>query len=229
MARPNDDSSFIESDSKISSGQESFAQRSLELSQGQCWSTRDDRKPNRYCIFDDTPRIGAFLSLSCPTTRDDLSQCGCTIGIGDSEDAPNTETCWKCGFCRDGSLAYDCRNVAEGTCIGRYVYSSLASMLLQDELSRANLKFLSVAGIAWTTALVVTWSHRTCCFIAVVLDEDCLLLSSFFPWLLRAFSENNAKLILNCEHNAQRPTINVFVQASCRHLSGAYSYKVGFL
>eukprot|EP00980_Cylindrotheca_fusiformis_P017650 scaffold5529_cov117-Cylindrotheca_fusiformis.AAC.27 len=101
-----------------------YPHRSLELTEGQCWSTRDDRKPNRYCIFDDTPRNGAFLSLSCPTTSDDLTQCGCTIGIGDSGDAPNTDTCGKCGFCIDGSLAYDCRNVAEGTCIGRYVFVS---------------------------------------------------------------------------------------------------------
>ena len=94
--------------------------RELQLTQGKCWSTRDDRKPNRYCMFEDTPRSGAFLSLSCPTTREDsVAQCQCTIGIGDSQDAPNTDTCWKCGFCRDGSLAYDCRNVAEGTCIGR--------------------------------------------------------------------------------------------------------------
>jgi hypothetical protein len=133
MARSYGDLSSVQSNSKISMGTETFAHRSLELSEGQCWSTRDDRKPNRYCIFDDTPREGAFLSLSCPTSRDDLTQCGCTIGIGDSEDAPNTGTCWKCGFCRDGSLAYDCRNVAEGTCIGRY--DSLALAAFQDEFS----------------------------------------------------------------------------------------------
>lgn len=93
--------------------------RELQLTEGKCWSTRDDRNPNRYCMFEDTPRSGAFLSLSCPTARDDMAKCQCTIGIGDSQDAPNTDTCWKCGFCRDGSLAYDCRNIAEGTCIGR--------------------------------------------------------------------------------------------------------------
>ena len=106
----------------LSLGTESFSQRSLdELSAftSKCWSTRDERNPNRYCVFSDTPRDGTFLSLSCPTTKDDLSQCSCSIGIGDAQDAPNTDTCWKCGFCRDGSLAYDCRNVAEGICIGR--------------------------------------------------------------------------------------------------------------
>ncbi|CAJ1937708.1 unnamed protein product [Cylindrotheca closterium] len=109
--------------------------RELQLTQGKCWSTRDDRKPNRYCMFEDTPRSGAFLSLSCPTTRDDYSmaQCQCTIGIGDSQDAPNTNTCWKCGFCRDGSLAYDCRNVAEGTCIGRNCLDECLSSFNEPE------------------------------------------------------------------------------------------------
>mmetsp|Transcript_14844 Transcript_14844/g.35978 ORF Transcript_14844/g.35978 Transcript_14844/m.35978 type:complete len:196 (-) Transcript_14844:1725-2312(-) len=108
--------------------------RELQLTEGKCWSTRDDRKPNRYCMFEDTPRSGAFLSLSCPLSREDsMAQCQCTIGIGDSQDAPNTATCWKCGFCRDGSLAYDCRNVAEGTCIGRNCLDECLSSFNEPE------------------------------------------------------------------------------------------------
>ena len=121
-----DSAPYVKSKVMLSLGNENFMQRSLqesleEITQGtqRCWSTRDEDHPNKYCIFSQTPRDEAFLSLSCPTTDYDLAECACTIGIGDAEDAPNTPTCWKCGFCNDGSLAYDCRNVAEGTCIGR--------------------------------------------------------------------------------------------------------------
>jgi hypothetical protein len=61
----------------------------------------------RYCIFDDTPREDTFLVLSCPNTEDDLSQCHCTIGVGEPDEAPNTDTCLKCAFCKDGTLAYE--------------------------------------------------------------------------------------------------------------------------
>jgi hypothetical protein len=118
MAKPQEESNV-----RITLGDKPFTQRFLEedlyAREGKCFSTRDDRKPNRYCMFENTPRGGAFLSLSCPTSRNDLRACGCEIGIGASKDAPNTPTCNLCGFCKDGSLAYDCRNVAEGSCIGR--------------------------------------------------------------------------------------------------------------
>ena len=74
----------------------------------------------RYCSFDDTPREETFLQLACPDSKgEDLQLCYCTIGVGEPAQAPGTDTCDQCTFCADGSLAYDCRNVAEGTCIGR--------------------------------------------------------------------------------------------------------------
>lgn len=77
-------------------------------------------KNDRYCTFDNIPRESTFLAMQCPDSRgEDLSKCHCTIGIGEPEEAPNTDTCDQCAFCSDGTLAYDCRNVAEGTCIGR--------------------------------------------------------------------------------------------------------------
>jgi hypothetical protein len=84
----------------------------------ECYSVQSD-KENRYCIVDDTPRNDTFLILACPSfSQGGYSECACTIGIGDPDQAPNTETCSRCSFCKDSTLAYDCRNVAEGTCIG---------------------------------------------------------------------------------------------------------------
>jgi hypothetical protein len=87
-----------------------------------CYTTGEDAKdaPDRYCIIDNTPREDLFLILACPTTnsREEYHECACAIGVGNPNDAPNTETCLKCGFCKDSSLAYDCRNIADGNCIG---------------------------------------------------------------------------------------------------------------
>jgi hypothetical protein len=124
-----------DSESKISMNPEDIDGRSLQApdDKTECWSTENERQPNRYCIFDDTPREDTFLVLSCPDTRDDLSRCHCTIGVGESEDAPNTPTCSKCGFCRDGTLAYDCRNVADGSCIGMNCRGQCISSLLEPQ------------------------------------------------------------------------------------------------
>ena len=104
-----------------------------------CWSTENERKPNRYCTFDDTPRPGTFLVLSCPNSNDDdLSKCQCTVGVGEPEEAPNTDTCLKCGFCKDGTLAYDCRKVAEGTCIGRNCLGDCISSLTESDDLKLN-------------------------------------------------------------------------------------------
>ena len=85
-----------------------------------CYTTANPNRPDRYCIIDNTPRDDLFLIITCPTTdsRDEYHECACTIGVGDPLDAPNTDTCLKCGFCTDNTLAYDCRNVADGNCIG---------------------------------------------------------------------------------------------------------------
>jgi hypothetical protein len=83
----------------------------------QCYTT-SGKSPSTYCTVDDTPREGTFLILTCLTTTDDYSKCVCEVGIGNPEDAPGTPTCTQCNFCKDQSLAYDCRNVAEGSCIG---------------------------------------------------------------------------------------------------------------
>ena len=74
----------------------------------------------RYCVFDNTPREGTFLVISCPDSKgEDLYQCSCSIGVGNPMDAPNTPTCETCSFCPDETLSYNCQNVAVGTCIGR--------------------------------------------------------------------------------------------------------------
>jgi hypothetical protein len=121
MTRSEQDAVAVETKNKISMNADDDGGRSLQLvdDSAQCYSTQNERQPNRYCLFEDTPREHTFLVLSCPNTEHDLSQCHCTIGVGEPEEAPNTDTCWKCAFCNDGTLAYDCRNVAEGTCIGR--------------------------------------------------------------------------------------------------------------
>jgi hypothetical protein len=105
-----------------------------DSSGSRCYSTNDDRRPNRYCTFADAPREGTFLMLACPDSKgDDLSLCECTIGVGKPEEAPNTDTCSDCGFCTDGTLAYDCRNVAEGTCIGRNCRGDCVSSMEEPE------------------------------------------------------------------------------------------------
>lgn len=71
-----------------------------------------------------------FLLLSCPDSRgEDVSKCECEIGVGLSEDAPDTPTCSSCSFCSDGSLEYSCANVARGTCIGRTCDGSCVASL----------------------------------------------------------------------------------------------------
>ena len=85
----------------------------------QCYTTGNAQHPNKFCSVANTPRQGTFLMIACPTAKtNDYSQCSCSIGVGKPEQAPNVVTCDQCMFCKDQSLAYDCRNVADGTCIG---------------------------------------------------------------------------------------------------------------
>ena len=117
-----------------------------------CYSSIDRDKPNRYCVIDDSPRENTFLVLACPTISgdNDYSNCACAVGIGEPEDAPNTETCTKCTFCsRDSTLAYDCRNVAEGTCIGINCNGECVSSLVPE----APLEDLSRSEATQTTTL----------------------------------------------------------------------------
>lgn len=136
MSRSEQD--FVDIEDKISIDMEDIYGRSLVAeeyeSKERCWSTENERHPNRYCIFDETPREGTFLMLSCPDTKDDLSRCQCTIGVGDPEEGPNTRTCLKCGFCSDGKLAFDCRNVADGTCIGMNCRGECVSSLVEEDI-----------------------------------------------------------------------------------------------
>ena len=42
-----------------------------------CYSKLDPKNPDRYCNFNDAPRQGTFLKLSCPTSKgEDLTKCG---------------------------------------------------------------------------------------------------------------------------------------------------------
>jgi hypothetical protein len=90
-----------------------------------------------------------FLVLSCPDSRgEDLSQCECEIGIGFSEDAPNTPTCRFCSFCSDGTLNYNCDNLAGGTCIGR---TCEGSCIVSLDYSAAVMRTTSIL-VSWITA-----------------------------------------------------------------------------
>jgi hypothetical protein len=137
----------------------------------------------RYCVFDNTPRnqtvsidrvileapcwlfrtvsvvswfcpVFKFLLLSCPDSRgEDLSKCECEIGIGFSEDAPDTPTCRSCSFCSDGTLNYNCENVAGGTCIGRTCDGSCI----------VSLEYASAAVAHWTP--ISLWITATLPFL----------------------------------------------------------------
>jgi hypothetical protein len=97
-----------------------------------CYKTVSET-PARFCTVDNTPREGTFLVLACPTTSEDYSKCACEIGVGNPEDAPDTLTCNQCNFCKDQSLAFDCRNVATGTCIGFNCKGECISSLEPEE------------------------------------------------------------------------------------------------
>jgi hypothetical protein len=137
----------------------------FEDESAQCYTT-GGKTPSRYCTVDDTPRDGTFLVLACPTSTDDYSKCACAIGIGNSEDAPATRTCDQCNFCKDQSLAYDCRNVAEGTCIGYNCNGECISSLEPEEdliltdvsgAAHANLNSYRAVGIVALASSLVVW------------------------------------------------------------------------
>mmetsp|Transcript_9514 Transcript_9514/g.25867 ORF Transcript_9514/g.25867 Transcript_9514/m.25867 type:complete len:222 (-) Transcript_9514:1308-1973(-) len=91
------------------------------ISSANCYTDTSTGTDNRYCTIPNTPRQDTFLVLACPQfdpALQNYADCECTIGVGQLEDAPNTDTCFKCAFCKDNALAYDCRNVAQGSCVG---------------------------------------------------------------------------------------------------------------
>jgi hypothetical protein len=118
--------------------------QSTNTSAGVCFSSLESDQSNRYCIFDNIPEEETFLVLACPTTdvayQEDFVKCACAIGVGEPDEAPNTDTCSKCTFCKDSTMAYDCRNVADGTCIGINCNGECISSLapeqpLEDEVA----------------------------------------------------------------------------------------------
>jgi hypothetical protein len=158
MTRSRSKQDSLGQESKISMNEEDSDGRYLQApdDKTECWSTENERQPNRYCIFDDTPRENTFLMLSCPDTRDDLSRCHCTIGVGEPEEAPDTPTCLKCGFCTDGTLAYDCRNVADGSCIGMNCRGQCISSLLepQDLLLKEIISGATTVGLSVSISML---------------------------------------------------------------------------
>jgi hypothetical protein len=117
----------------------SLQQNDVNLEDAACYTTTLDgtqKSSSRYCTVDNTPRKDTFLILACPEfnkAESDYSKCACAIGIGNPEEAPDTETCVQCNVCKDQSLAYDCRNVADGTCIGYNCNGECISSREQEE------------------------------------------------------------------------------------------------
>ena len=142
------------------------APSSQQENEANCYTSIDREKPNRYCIIDNTPREHTFLVLACPSIADDndYSNCACAVGIGEPDDAPGTETCNKCTFCRDSTLAYDCRNVAEGTCVGincrgECVSSLLPEQPLEDLSSTATTTNKQVIGVIYSLSWAIVLSN----------------------------------------------------------------------
>jgi hypothetical protein len=137
-----------------------------------CYTSLESDQPSRYCIFDDTPQEDTFLVLACPTTdvefTEDFVKCACAIGVGEPDEAPNTETCSKCTFCKDSTMAYDCRNVADGTCIGincngECISSLLPEQPLEDVVSgAARSEWGGVAKLWWGWVLLLFWGSIVC-------------------------------------------------------------------
>lgn len=112
------------------------------------------RRP--YTTTNAHPTKKQFLILSCPKNRgEDLSQCQCEIGIGNSQDVvPDTPTCQSCSFCDDGSLSYNCNNAAQGTCVGRTCDGTcIVSTDISSSAGRTSLTGTTMTVSSWSSHL----------------------------------------------------------------------------